>query len=79
MIDQVLSIYAGTRGHLDDVPVNEVAEWETQFLQFMQGPSKSEFVAKLAEVKKLDDVADPGTPNGSNQGRRKASHSFTDE
>ena len=36
VIDQVLVIYAGTRGHLDKVPVNEVQEWEKQFLTFMR-------------------------------------------
>jgi F-type H+-transporting ATPase subunit alpha len=35
VIDQVLSIYAGTRGHLDKVPVNQVPEWEEAFLNFV--------------------------------------------
>ncbi len=35
VIDQVLSIYAGTRGHLDDVPVNQVRAWEEAFLSFI--------------------------------------------
>ena len=33
--DQVMSIFAGTRGYLDKVPVNQVLEWETQFLEFV--------------------------------------------
>ncbi len=36
VVDQVLSIYAGTQGHLDKVPRNEVAAWEKEFLTFMQ-------------------------------------------
>jgi len=32
---QVTSIYAVTNGHIDDVPVNRVREWERQFHQFM--------------------------------------------
>ena len=32
VIDEVLSIYAGTRGHLDKVPRDEVAAWEKEFL-----------------------------------------------
>jgi F-type H+-transporting ATPase subunit alpha len=32
---QVLSIYAVTNGHLDDVPVNRVREWERQFHEFV--------------------------------------------
>ncbi|MCH5377677.1 MAG: F0F1 ATP synthase subunit alpha, partial [Planctomycetes bacterium] len=35
VIDQVLSIYAGTRGHLDDVPLNKVRAWEEAFLSFI--------------------------------------------
>jgi F-type H+-transporting ATPase subunit alpha len=35
VVDQVLSIYAGTRGYLDDVPVNKVQEWERAFLAFI--------------------------------------------
>ncbi len=34
--DQVLSIYAGTRGHLDKVPLAEVHAWETACLKFVR-------------------------------------------
>ena len=33
--DQVLSIYAGTRGHLDKVPRRPRSAWEKDFLQFI--------------------------------------------
>jgi F-type H+-transporting ATPase subunit alpha len=33
--DQILSIFAGTRGYLDDVPVEAVAAWEKAFLNYM--------------------------------------------
>jgi F-type H+-transporting ATPase subunit alpha len=33
--DQVMIIYAGTKGYLDKVPRNQVSEWEIQFLRFM--------------------------------------------
>jgi F-type H+-transporting ATPase subunit alpha len=33
--DQVMIIYAGTRGHLDKIPARQVAAWESQFLRFM--------------------------------------------
>ena len=36
VIDQVLSIYAGTHGHLDKVPLKEVHDWESRFLQFVR-------------------------------------------
>jgi F-type H+-transporting ATPase subunit alpha len=32
----VLSIYAGTKGHLDDVPIAEVRAWEEGFLEFVR-------------------------------------------
>ena len=41
VIDQVLSIYAGTRGYLDDVPVDQVPQWEREFLEFMQTASRT--------------------------------------
>ncbi len=34
--DQVISIYAGTRGYFDDVPVNHVAAAEKELLAFMR-------------------------------------------
>jgi F-type H+-transporting ATPase subunit alpha len=35
VFDQVMSIFAGTRGYLDKVPVNRVQEWERDFLEHM--------------------------------------------
>ncbi|MCS7014522.1 MAG: F0F1 ATP synthase subunit alpha [Gemmatales bacterium] len=34
--DQVMIIFAGTRGYLDNIPVRHVAAWEEQFLRFMR-------------------------------------------
>src|SRR6478609_6568033 len=36
VVDQVMSIYAGSEGYLDDVPVKDVQRWESQFLAFMR-------------------------------------------
>ena len=52
--DQILSIYAGTRGHLDQIPRTKVHEWETGFLAFMR-EQKPEIRNKLIETKKMDD------------------------
>ena len=38
--DQVLSIYAGTRGHLDKIPLKEVHAWEEGFLKFVREEKK---------------------------------------
>jgi F-type H+-transporting ATPase subunit alpha len=48
VIDQILSIYAGTRGYMDDVPVDKVRQWESDFLQFMKD-RKADFVSKLTQ------------------------------
>ena len=53
VFDEVLSIYAGTRGHLDKLPREQVAQWEREFLTFMHD-QKNEIVAKLRETKKLE-------------------------
>jgi F-type H+-transporting ATPase subunit alpha len=53
VFDQVLSIYAGTRGHLDKVPLSEVGRWEREFLTFMRD-QKPEIRAKIAETRDLD-------------------------
>ncbi|HWC88287.1 MAG TPA: F0F1 ATP synthase subunit alpha [Pirellulales bacterium] len=52
--DEVLSIYAGTRGHLDKIPREQVAAWERQYLQFMH-EQKPEIGATIRETQKLDD------------------------
>jgi F-type H+/Na+-transporting ATPase subunit alpha len=35
LVAQVCVIYAGTRGFLDEVPVDRVSEWETQFTRYL--------------------------------------------
>jgi F-type H+-transporting ATPase subunit alpha len=52
VVDQVLVIYAGTRGFLDKIPVTQVAKWETMFLEYVQN-TKKELWQKIADEKKL--------------------------
>ncbi|QDT03806.1 ATP synthase subunit alpha [Rubripirellula lacrimiformis] len=52
--DQVLSLYAGTRGFLDDVPVKAVPQWEVDFLQFARD-KHSATVALLEDKMDLTD------------------------
>lgn len=54
VIDQVLSIYAGTRGHLDKIPIGEVRTWEKAFIKFIHEQKRS-LLKKLNDTKKLDD------------------------
>src|SRR5262249_36874490 len=35
VIDQVMVIFAGTRGYLDKLPIKEVLAWQDQFLHFV--------------------------------------------
>jgi F-type H+-transporting ATPase subunit alpha len=51
-IDQVMSIFAGTQGHLDDVPRVDVPRWETSFLNFIKD-RKPEVRAALERDQKM--------------------------
>ena len=53
-VDQVFSIYAGTRGHLDKVPVEQVRDWETAFLKFIH-EQKNDIWQKITDSPQLDD------------------------
>jgi F-type H+-transporting ATPase subunit alpha len=50
--EQVVSIYAGTRGHLDDIPVSKVREFEIGLLSYVRD-RKPELISKIQEVKDL--------------------------
>jgi F-type H+-transporting ATPase subunit alpha len=54
VVDQVMSIFAGSEGFLDDVPVKQVSRWESEFHAFVrdQRPKVRE---ALARDKKLTD------------------------
>ena len=41
MTDQVMLIFAGTKGYLDEVPLADVGRWQDEFLEFMQTKKKS--------------------------------------
>jgi F-type H+-transporting ATPase subunit alpha len=53
--DQVISIFAGTQGYFDAVPVNRVAEAERAMQTFMRD-QKPEVRNKIIETKGLDDA-----------------------
>ena len=54
VVQQVMSIYAGTRGHLDRVPTNEVARWEEEFQQFMSD-QRDEILQEITDKKSISD------------------------
>jgi F-type H+-transporting ATPase subunit alpha len=48
--DQVMILYAATRGLLDTVAVDRVREWQTAFLQHMTSQSKTAVSKKITET-----------------------------
>ncbi len=57
--DQVLSIYAGTQGHLDKVPLKDVHAWEETYLKFFREEKKSLW-QRITTTRQLDDDAAAG-------------------
>jgi F-type H+-transporting ATPase subunit alpha len=51
--DQVVSIWAGTNGYLDDVPVEDISRFESEFLEHLR--HKSSILTTLAQTNVLDD------------------------
>jgi F-type H+/Na+-transporting ATPase subunit alpha len=50
--EQIVSIYAGTRGHLDDIPVAKVREFELGLLAYLRD-RKPEVIRKILDVADL--------------------------
>lgn len=53
--DQVIGLFAGANGYLDDVPVEAVSKFEDELLKFIRG-TKAEIRAELVEKKAFDDT-----------------------
>ncbi len=52
--DQVLSIYAGVNGYLDDVPVDKVQQFEADLLHYVQ-QNHPDLKKEIASIGKIDD------------------------
>ncbi|MCU0715159.1 F0F1 ATP synthase subunit alpha [Pirellulaceae bacterium SH501] len=50
--EQIISIYAGTRGHLDDIPVSKVRDFEVGLLTYVRD-RKPELLTKIRDVADL--------------------------
>ncbi|MCE2854487.1 MAG: F0F1 ATP synthase subunit alpha [Ilumatobacteraceae bacterium] len=57
--EQVVSIFAGTKGHLDDIPVADVRRFETELLEYVRARHGS-MLATLRSDTKADVPADLG-------------------
>jgi len=55
--EQVVSVWAGTQGKLDDVPVGDVGRFETEFLGYLRHQRK-ELLDGIAESGNLDEDAE---------------------
>ncbi len=62
-VDEVLIIYAGTRGFLDKIPRREVPIWEKEFLAFIRD-QKPAIRKKIVDTKDLDDARHAGDQRG---------------
>jgi F-type H+-transporting ATPase subunit alpha len=52
--DQVLIIYALTKGFLDDIEVKKLQRFESEYLEFVRS-SHSDIIAELASSKDIDE------------------------
>jgi F-type H+-transporting ATPase subunit alpha len=48
--EEVLMLFAGTRGHADQIPVDQVQSWEAALLRHAQG-THPELLKEIAEQK----------------------------
>ncbi|MGA7172187.1 MAG: F0F1 ATP synthase subunit alpha [Candidatus Dormiibacterota bacterium] len=51
---QVMTIFAGTRGYLDEIPVEKVADWDAQFRRYA-GQALQKLVDQIEDKKILDE------------------------
>jgi F-type H+-transporting ATPase subunit alpha len=58
MQEQVMVLFAGTQGYLDDVPVESVRRFEEEFLRYLRD-QKADLTKELAEKKAIDDEIKP--------------------
>jgi len=54
LAEEVVVLYGGTRGYLDNVPLDRVSEWEKRVLQFME-TNYPEIMETIETTKRLDD------------------------
>jgi F-type H+-transporting ATPase subunit alpha len=54
--DQVVSIFLGTGGHLDSVPIEDIGRFETEFLDHVRA-SEGDILKEIRESTKLSDEA----------------------
>ncbi|MCI9888168.1 F0F1 ATP synthase subunit alpha [Micrococcales bacterium 31B] len=66
--DQVVSVWAGTTGKLDDVPVEDVRRFETEMLEFLR--HQTDLLTTLRETNNLDSDTEAGLETAIAQFKR---------
>jgi F-type H+-transporting ATPase subunit alpha len=64
--DEIISIWAGTTGQLDDIPIGDVRRFESEFLQWLRR-HRSDVVTGIASTADLSDDALEGLQSGVNE------------
>ncbi len=55
--EQVAVIYAATKGYLDEIPSNKIAEWENSFVHFV----REKHATILEQIKTTSQLSDDNT------------------
>jgi F-type H+-transporting ATPase subunit alpha len=71
LAEQVMVIYAGTKGYLDDVPINRVQEFQDSFLRYAETTSAG-LREGLAQKKELTEDLENQLKNALNDFKQKA-------
>ena len=53
--EQIVSLYAGVNGYMDEIPKAKVSEFETDFLKFMRS-ANADVLAAIRDTGKMDDA-----------------------
>lgn len=64
--EQVMMIFAGINGHLDDIPVEKIKDFESKFLGFIKDKHSS-ISLEIVEKKKIDDDLSKRLVNAINE------------
>jgi F-type H+-transporting ATPase subunit alpha len=67
--EQVVSVFLGTQGHLDSVPVEDVRRFETEFLDHVRS-SEEDILKEIRESQKLTDELSDKLAEGINHFKR---------
>jgi F-type H+-transporting ATPase subunit alpha len=52
--EQVVSLYCGTKGYMDDLEVEQVSKFEREMLEFMRN-QKAEILSEIREKETMDE------------------------